>query len=63
MFFMLVFMCNFIYDLFNLSFSNEQILDPVEKCLKVIRNIDVLEIILNNKCNLSGNFGIVHHLN
>ena len=65
MFFMLVFMCNLIYDLFNLIyFSNKQILDPVEKCLQVIRNIDVLEIILNNnKCNLSGNFGIVHHSN
>ena len=24
-----------------------------EKCLQVIRNIDVLEIILKNKCNLS----------
>ena len=44
MFFMLVFMCNLIYDLFNLSFSNEQILDPVEKCLKVIRNIDVQDL-------------------
>ncbi len=41
--------------------ANEQILDPVEKCLQVIRNIDVLEIILNYKCNLSGNFGIIHH--
>ena len=26
--------------------SNEQILDPVEKCLQGIRNIDVVEIIL-----------------
>ena len=63
MFFMLIFMCNIIYDFFNLSSSNEQILDPVEKSLQVIRNIDVLEIILKNKCNLSGNFEIVHHLN
>ena len=58
---MLVFMCNLIYDLFNCSSSNEQNLDPVEKCLQVIRNIDVLENILKNKCNLSGNLGVVHH--
>ena len=43
-FFIFVFICNYYVPLFMQSSSNEQYLvKPVEKCLPVIRNIDVQE--------------------